>query len=91
MSEQRWARQVGCKHVWKDFHSSVDKKNDAGRVQCSACGLVIRSERIGNMRTINCGECGKFLCYAEEIAGNSTFGIKCKNCGSIFKANKPVL
>ena len=54
-------------------------------VQCSTCELVIREVAIGRMKPINCRNCGKFLAYAEEIAGFASSGrVKCKKCGAPF-------
>lgn len=74
---------MGCKHSFVDFHSLFDKRMEKGFVQCSSCGLVIRKEKVNNMKPIKCPECGEFFAHAEEIAGlHYECDLGCRRCGA---------
>jgi len=80
---ERMKRQTGCKHSFVDFQSLFDKTMNNGFKQCSICELVIRNEKVDNMKPIKCPECGAFFCYAEEIAGlHYECDLGCKHCGA---------
>jgi DNA-directed RNA polymerase subunit RPC12/RpoP len=83
--EDRARKQVGCKHVWKDFIFN-DKTPKGRHVQCIKCELVVRKEKIDNLTPFKCPECNSRVGYKEEMLELiSARLIKCKNCDHVIK------
>lgn len=78
-------KQIGCHHAWENYHSEFDPPfNKHPRVQCHICKLVVRAEKADNLTEFNCPNCGKFVVWAEEIAGlHYNNDITCKQCKNV--------
>ena len=75
--------RAGCHHAWETYHS-FDKTMPRDLQKCEICGLVLRTEKINDMKPLCCPNCGKFIAWAEEIAGlHYSADIKCRYCGSV--------
>lgn len=75
--------RIGCHHSWETYHS-FDKSMPRDLQKCKTCGLVLRTEKINDMKPLYCPDCGKFVVWAEEIAGlHYSADIKCHHCGSV--------
>jgi len=73
---------MACNHEWIDYQS-FDKTMPRDLKKCNRCGLVLRAGNINNMKPLSYPSCGKFVAWAEDIAGNHLVDIKCTRCGAI--------